>query len=51
MPKKVQAEGAVQSAKAQYDMTLKGATDNQLKQLEAKQKALKEQYELAQKIH
>jgi len=30
-------------------MTLKGATDNQLKQLEAKQKALKEQYELAQK--
>lgn len=47
--KKSQAEGAVQSAKAQYDMTLKGATDNQLKQLEAKQKALKEQYELAQK--
>lgn len=34
--KKSQAEGAVQSAKAQYDMTLKGATDNQLKQLEAK---------------
>lgn len=47
--KKSQAEGAVQSAKAQYDMTLKGATDLQLKQLEAKQKALKEQYELAQK--
>lgn len=47
--KKSQAEGAVQSAKAQYEMTLKGATDNQLKQLEAKQKALKEQYELAQK--
>ncbi|MDD2987244.1 biotin/lipoyl-binding protein [Flavobacterium sp.] len=47
--KKSQAEGSVQSAKAQYDMTLKGATDNQLKQLEAKQKALKEQYELAQK--
>lgn len=47
--KKSQAEGAVQSAKAQYDMTLKGATDNQLKQLDAKQKALKEQYELAQK--
>lgn len=47
--KKSQAEGAVQSAKAQYDMTLKGATDNQLKQLEAKQKALKEQYKLAQK--
>jgi HlyD family secretion protein len=47
--KKSQAEGAVQSAKAQYDMTLKGATDNQLKQLDAKQKALKEQYELVQK--
>ena len=47
--KKSQAEGAVQSAKAQYDMALKGATDNQLKQLEAKQNALKEQYELAQK--
>ena len=47
--KKSQAKGAVQSAKAQYDMTLKGATDNQLKQLEAKQKAIKEQYELAQK--
>lgn len=47
--KKSQAEGSVQSAKAQYDMTLKGATDNQLKQLDAKQKALKEQYELAQK--
>ena len=47
--KKSQAEGAVQSAKAQYDMTLKGATDNQLKQLDDQQKALKEQYELAQK--
>ncbi|QNL49844.1 biotin/lipoyl-binding protein [Olivibacter sp. SDN3] len=47
--KKSQAEGAVQSAKAQYDMALKGATDNQLKQLEAKQQALKEQYEFAQK--
>lgn len=47
--KKSQAEGAVHSAKAQYDMTVKGATDNQLRQLEAKQNALKEQYELAQK--
>ncbi len=47
--KKSQAEGAVQSAKAQYDMAVKGATDNQLKQLEAKRNALKEQYELAQK--
>lgn len=47
--KKSQAEGAVQSAKAQYEMAVKGATDNQLKQLEAKRNALKEQYELAQK--
>ncbi|MDA3614610.1 HlyD family secretion protein [Polluticaenibacter yanchengensis] len=47
--KKSQAQGAVHSAKAQYDMALKGATDNQLKQLEAKQNALKEQYEFARK--
>ena len=48
--KKSQAEGAVQSAKAQYDMTLKGATDNQLKQLEAKQKALASEQEKFNKI-
>lgn len=47
--KKNQAEGAVVSAKAQYKMAVKGATDNQIKQLEAKQKALKEQYAFAQK--
>lgn len=47
--KKNQAEGAVVSAKAQYKMAVKGATDNQIKQLEAKQKALKEQYDFAQK--
>lgn len=47
--KKSQAEGAVISAKAQYNMAVKGATDNQIKQLEAKQKALKEQYDFAQK--
>lgn len=44
-----QAEGAVTSAKAQYNMSVKGATDNQIKQLEAKNKGLKEQYEFAQK--
>ena len=44
-----QAEGAVISAKAQYDMSVKGATDNQIKQLEAKKQGLKEQYEFAQK--
>nr|WP_315152714.1 biotin/lipoyl-binding protein [uncultured Flavobacterium sp.] len=47
--KKSQAEGAVVSAKAQYSMVLKGATDNQIKQLEAKKMGLKEQYEFAQK--
>ncbi|HSD08317.1 HlyD family secretion protein [Flavobacterium sp.] len=47
--KKSQAEGAVISAKAQYSMALKGATDNQIKQLEAKKTGLKEQYEFAQK--
>lgn len=44
-----QAEGAVKSADAQYKMSENGATKNQLKQLEAKYHALKEQYEFAQK--
>ena len=47
--KKSQAEGAVVSAKAQYKMAVKGATENQIKQLEAKRTGLKEQYEFAQK--
>lgn len=47
--KKNQAEGAVLSATAQYQMAVKGATDNQMKQLEAKHSALKEQFEFAQK--
>ena len=47
--KKQQAEGAVTSAKAQYNMAVKGATENQIKQLEAKKQGLKEQYEFAQK--
>ncbi|RKR11193.1 HlyD family secretion protein [Flavobacterium sp. 90] len=47
--KKSQAEGAVTSAKAQYKMAVKGATENQIKQLEAKKMGLKEQYEFAQK--
>ncbi|WP_409415661.1 HlyD family secretion protein [Flavobacterium sp. PS2] len=47
--KKNQAEGAVISAKAQYKMAVKGATENQIKQLEAKKMGLKEQYEFAQK--
>lgn len=47
--KKNQAKGAVYSAQAQYEMALKGATNNQIKQLEAKELALREQYEFAQK--
>ena len=47
--KKSQAEGAVISAKAQYSMAVKGATDNQIKQWEAKKMGLKEQFEFAQK--
>lgn len=47
--KKSQAEGAVISAKAQYSMAVKGATENQLKQLEAKKMGLKEQFEFAKK--
>jgi HlyD family secretion protein len=47
--KKVQAKGAVLSAEAQYKMTRKGATDNQLKQLEAKKAALQEQFDFAEK--
>lgn len=44
-----QAQGALQSADAQYDMARKGATSGQLKQLRAKVEGLKEQYEFAQK--
>ncbi|WP_068598918.1 HlyD family secretion protein [Vaginella massiliensis] len=47
--KKNQAEGAVSSAQAQYEMAKKGATDNQIKQLRAKVAGLKEQYDFAQK--
>jgi HlyD family secretion protein len=47
--KKEQAEGAFTSAKAQYQMAQAGATVNQLKQLQAKRKALEEQYAFAQK--
>jgi len=47
--KKVQAQGAVTSASAQYQMAQHGATANQLKQLNAKKSALEEQYAFAQK--
>lgn len=47
--KKAQAKGAVKSAAAQYDMSVQGASANQLKQLNAKKAALTEQYKFAKK--
>ncbi|WP_310994296.1 HlyD family secretion protein [Aequorivita marina] len=47
--KKQQAEGALTSAEAQYQMAVKGATKGQLKQLQNKVNGLKEQYEFARK--
>ncbi|MCX7548958.1 biotin/lipoyl-binding protein [Xanthomarina sp. F1114] len=47
--KKQQAEGVLKSAEAQYQMTKKGATDGQLKQLQNKVNGLKEQFEFAKK--
>ncbi len=47
--KEEQAKGALQSADAQYNMAVKGATKGQLVQLQAKVDGLKEQYEFAKK--
>lgn len=47
--KMAQAQGAVTSARAQYEMSVRGASANQLKQLQAKKAALTEQYEYARK--
>jgi len=47
--KKAQAQGAVKSSEAQYDMSVHGATKNQLQQLNAKKVALTEQYQFAKK--
>ncbi len=47
--KEEQAKGALQSADAQYNMAIKGATKGQLTQLQAKVDGLKEQYEFAKK--
>lgn len=47
--KKAQAIGAVESAEAQYAMSVTGATKNQLIQLQSKQAALQEQYDYAEK--
>lgn len=47
--KKAQAAGAIESASAQYQMSVKGATQNQLTQLNAKKSALEEQFAYAEK--
>lgn len=47
--KKTQAQGAVKSAEAQYDMSVHGVTKNQMQQLNAKKAALTEQYQFAKK--
>lgn len=47
--KRAQAAGAVESATAQYRMSVTGATQNQLAQLNAKKAALEEQYAFAEK--
>lgn len=47
--KSQQAQGALDAAKAQYDMAVKGATDNQMKQLYAKRDGLQEQFDFADK--
>ncbi|MGJ1431507.1 HlyD family secretion protein [Sphingobacterium spiritivorum] len=47
--KEEQAKGALDAAEAQYEMARKGATDGQLKQLNAKVAGLKEQLDFAEK--
>lgn len=46
-----QAEGATQTAQMQAQMAKNGATKDQMRQLNAKQKGLKEQYEYARKSY
>lgn len=46
-----QAEGATHAAQMQAQMAKSGATQDQLKQLRAKQKGLQEQYEFARKSY
>ncbi len=46
-----QAQGAVNAATAQEQMAKNGATADQMRQLQAKYKGLKEQYEFAQKSY
>lgn len=49
--KKAQALGAVEAAKAQYEMALRGATNDQLAQVSAKLDAVTEQYNFAEKSY
>jgi len=49
--KNVQALGAVEAAKAQYEMALTGATSNELAQISAKLDAVTEQYKFAEKSY
>lgn len=49
--KKAQATGAVEAAKAQYEMALRGATNNQLAQVSAKLDAVTEQFNFAEKSY
>lgn len=46
-----QAKGATAAARAQSQMARNGATNDQIRQLKAKQKALQEQYQYAQKAY
>ncbi|WP_300671008.1 biotin/lipoyl-binding protein [Soonwooa sp.] len=46
-----QAKGATEAAKAQAQMAKNGATADQLRQLKAKQKGLREQYDFASKSY
>lgn len=46
-----QAQGATEAAQAQAKMARNGATQDQLRQLKAKQKGLREQYEFANKSY
>ncbi len=49
--KRTQALGAVQAAKAQYDLALNGASSDQLAQISAKLDAVTEQYDFAKKSY
>jgi HlyD family secretion protein len=49
--KMAQAQGAVNAARAQYEMALTGATSNELAQISAKLDAVTEQYKFAEKSY